>query len=274
LPVSTLALAQNVLNERVSTGVADLDSMLGGQGFYRGSSILISGTAGSGKTSLAAHFAAETCKGGRRCIYFAFEESPFQIIRNMRSIGLDLKPLEDMGVLRFIASRPTSYGLELHLAKMCKAVQEFAPDSVVVDPISNLMNAGTDWDARLMLMRLVDFLKSRKITTLMTSLTRSASPDIDGEYGISSMVDTWLLVRELESDGARSRSFTIIKSRGMSHSNLVREFRFSHNGIRIADPQVSPERFPDPSPISGTDDDPRTAQDNSPTTHRRKAKTP
>jgi len=242
LPISSLGLAHDVSNERISTGVKRLDGMLGGSGYYRGSSVLVSGTAGTGKSSLASYFVNAASKRGERSLYFAFEESPQQIIRNMRSIGLNLEPSVKKGLLRFQASRPTLYGLETHLAVMHKEVKEFKPDIVVIDPISNLINTGSPTEVRSMLLRLVDFLKSQQITALFTSLS---SPDMKSleqtDVGISSIMDTWLLLRDIELGGERNRGLYVLKSRGMAHSNQIREFLLTDQGIDIRDVYVGPE---------------------------------
>jgi circadian clock protein KaiC len=242
LPISSLGLSHDVSNQRISTGVHRLDAMLGGKGYYRGSSVLISGTAGTGKSSLAAYFADAASRRGDRSLYFAFEESPQQIIRNMRSIGLNLEPWVKKGLLHFRSSRPTLYGLETHLAVMHKQVKEFRPQVVIIDPISNLINTGSPTEVRSMLLRLVDFLKSQQITALFTSLS---SPDMKNleqtDVGISSIMDTWLLLRDIELGGERNRGLYILKSRGMSHSNQIREFVLTDEGIDIRSVYVGPE---------------------------------
>jgi circadian clock protein KaiC len=242
LPISSLGLSHDVSNERISTGVPRLDAMLGGKGYYRGSSILISGTAGTGKSSLAAYFADAASRRGERSLYFAFEESPQQIVRNMRSIGLNLEPWMKSGLLQFHSSRPTLYGLETHLAVMHKQIKDFNPRVVIIDPISNLVNTGSATEVRSMLLRLVDFLKSRKITAFFTSLS---SPDMktleQTDVGISSIMDTWLLLRDIELGGERNRGLYILKSRGMAHSNQIREFVLTDKGIDLRDVYVGPE---------------------------------
>jgi circadian clock protein KaiC len=241
LPVTSLGLRHEASEERISTGVSRLDAMLGGKGVYRGSSVLISGTAGTGKTSLAAHFADATCRRNERCLYFAFEESESQLIRNMRSIGLDLVPWLKKGVLRFHATRPTAYGLETHLAALHKLVSEFEPRIVIVDPITNFIKAGTLAEAEGMLMRLIDFLKARQTTALFTSLTFGGSVQEQSEVGISSLIDTWLLLRDIELGGERNRAMYILKSRGMAHSNQIREFLLTDHGVDLRDVYVGPE---------------------------------
>ena len=241
LPVTSLGLNQEASAERISTGVVRLDAMLGGQGVYRGSSVLISGTAGTGKTSLAAHFADATCRRGERSLYFTFEESESQMVRNMRSIGLDLKSWSKKGLLRFHATRPSAYGLEMHLATLHNLVNEFQPRVVIVDPITTFLGAGTPVEAESMVMRLIDFLKSQQITALFTSLTHSGTPLEGSEVGISSLIDTWLLLRDIELGGERNRGLYILKSRGMAHSNQVREFLLTDHGIELRDVYVGPE---------------------------------
>ena len=241
LPVTGLDLDHVVSNERVSSGVPRLDAMLGGKGYYRGSSVLISGTAGTGKTSLASHFAHETCKRGERCLYLAFEESPAQLMRNMRSIGLDLEPFLKKDLLRIHASRPTLFGLEMHLVQIHKMVAEFKPAAVIVDPISNLINAGTQIEAQATLLRLVDFLKAGQITAMFVHLTTGGKAWEATDVGISSLIDTWLLVRDIEIGGERNRGMYVLKSRGMKHSNQIREFLITPEGIRLEDVYVGPE---------------------------------
>ena len=244
LPVTSMGLDHAVSNERLSTGVVQLDAMLGGKGYYRGSSILVSGTAGTGKTSLAAHFARATCERGEKCLYLAFEESPAQLMRNMKSVGLDLEPYVKKNILRIHASRPALHGLEQHLVGMHKMVEDYAPSAVIVDPISNLITTGTQFETEAMLLRLVDFLKTKQITALMTHLTSGASGrDIieATDVGISSIVDTWLLVRDIELGGERNRGLYVLKSRGMPHSNQIREFLLTSEGIQLLDVYVGAE---------------------------------
>jgi circadian clock protein KaiC len=241
LPVTSLGLAQTASSERVPTGVPGLDAMLGGRGYYRGSSVLISGTAGVGKTSLAAHFADATCRRGERCLYLAFEESEGQVIRNMRSIGLDLGPWVRKGLLRFQASRPTAKGLELHLRSIHRLIDDFEPSAVVVDPVSNFVAAGTAGDAELMLLRLVDFLKGKGTTALLASLTAGGDVLEHTQVGLSSLVDTWLLLRDIELGGERNRALYVLKSRGMAHSNQIREFVLTEHGIELLDVYSGPQ---------------------------------
>jgi len=241
LPVTGLGLTHESSNERVSSGVPQLDQMLGGEGYYRGSSILATGTAGTGKTSLAAHFALSTCKRGERCLYLAFEESPSQLLRNMRSINVNLEPYRRNGLLQLHASRPTLLGLEAHLVQIHKMVTEFEPSAVIVDPISNFIASGSAADAQAMLLRLIDFLKEKQITAMFTHLTSGGKPAEATDMGVSSLIDTWLLVRDIEVGGERNRGLYVIKSRGMAHSNQVREFLITSRGIVLQDVYVGPE---------------------------------
>jgi circadian clock protein KaiC len=241
LPITSLGLKHKASTERISSGVPRLDRMLGGQGYYRGSSILVSGTAGTGKTSLAAHLVDAACRRGERCLYFAFEESQDQMVRNMRSIGLDLQKWIDEGLLKFHASRPTLLGLESHLVCMHRMVSEFAPSIVVVDPLSNLTSAGSPREVSAMLLRLVDFLKGEQITAFFTSLTTAGNALEATEVGISSLIDTWLLLRDIEAGGERNRGLYVIKSRGMHHSNQIREFVMTEKGVDLLDVYSGPE---------------------------------
>jgi circadian clock protein KaiC len=241
LPITSLALDHAVSNERVSSGVPRLDAMLGGKGYYRGSSILASGTAGTGKTSLAAHFALESAKRGERVLYLAFEESPKQLLRNMKSIGVDLEPYVKKGLVRLDASRPTLHGLEMHLVRIHKLVADFKPSAVVVDPISNLVSSGSALDTQSMLLRMVDFLKAGQITAFFTNLTAGGSAWESTDVGISSLIDTWMLLRDIESGGERNRGLYVLKSRGMKHSNQIREFMITPEGIQLEDVYVGPE---------------------------------
>lgn len=241
LPVTSLGLQHEVSSERVSTGIPRLDNMLGGEGFYRGSSVLISGTAGTGKTSIAAQFAQAACDRGERCLYFAFEESPGQLVRNMRSIGLHLGKCVDAGLLQIHSSRATFYGLEMHLAMIHKLVEQARPDVVILDPIGALLQAGTRRDANAMVVRLIDFLKVRQITAMLTNLT-SGGEDLERtEIDISSIVDSWLLLRDIELGGERNRAMYVLKSRGMHHSNQLREFLLTNHGVDLLDVYVGPE---------------------------------
>lgn len=242
LPISSLGLTYPVTSQRVSSGIARLDEMLGGKGYFRGSSVLISGTAGTGKTSMASAFVNGLCRRGKRCMYFSFEESSAQIIRNMRSIGFDLGKWVMRGSLKIHALRPQLYGLEMHLANIHKLVTKFKPDGLVMDPVTGLTSVGNDIEIRAMLTRVIDFLKSEGITSIYTSLTGDFSNIEQTEVGISSLMDTWLLVRNLESENERNRLIYILKSRGMSHSNQMREFKLTDRGIEMENVYVGPGR--------------------------------
>jgi circadian clock protein KaiC len=239
LPITSLSLDHNVTDERISSGLPGLDAMLGGAGYYRGSSVLVSGTAGTGKSSLAATFADAACRRGEKIIYFAFEESRGQIIRNMRSIGVDLEPHVRAGLLHFRAARPTMQGLETHLAMMYKEIRDLRPRAVILDPITNFISIGTHEDIKLMLMRLIDLLKEQQITSLFTSLAHARLEQTD--EGISSLIDTWLWLRDQEVNGERNRVLYLLKSRGMPHSNQVREFILSAQGIQLVDAYIGAE---------------------------------
>lgn len=239
LPVTSLGLDYAVSSERVSTGIPRLDHMLGGKGYFRGSSVLVSGTAGTGKSSLAAFFAGATCRRGERCLYLAYEESQDQIIRNMRTIGLDLAPWVKQGLLKFHAARPTFYGLEMHLAIIHKLTNDFQPRAVIMDPITNFSIGASNEEVKSVLMRLVDFFKNRQITTFFTNLTQPGQLE-ETTSAVSSLMDTWLLLLSVESNGERNRVFHLLKSRGMAHSNQLREFLISDNGIDLVDAYVGP----------------------------------
>jgi circadian clock protein KaiC len=241
LPVTSLGLNYKVSEERISSGIARLDSMLGGEGYYHGSTILVSGTAGSGKTSLAAQFVDAACRRGERCLYFSFEESPDQLIRNMRSIGMNLGNWVKKGLLQFHSNRATFYGLETHLATIHRLVEQFEPQVVVLDPIGSLIQAGNQRDANIMLMRLIDFLKMRETTAFFTNLTSGGEALERTDVGISSLVDSWLLVRDIELGGERNRALYVLKSRGMAHSNQIREFLLTNRGVDLLDAYVGPE---------------------------------
>jgi len=233
LPLSGLQLDHEVSDERVSSGIPGLDAMLDGKGYYRGTSVLVSGTAGTGKTSLAAHFAQESARRGERCLYLAFEESPQQLMRNMRTIGVDLAPHVKKGTLRVQSARPSLHGLEMHLVQIHKMVSEFKPAAVVIDPISNFIDNSTAIEAQAMLLRLVDFLKAKQITALFTHLTSGGHALEATDIGISSLIDTWLLLRDIEVGTARSKGLYVLKSRGMPHSREIREFVVTSKGVEL-----------------------------------------
>lgn len=241
LPITSLMLNRQGSDERVSTGMPALDEMLSGKGFYRGASILISGTAGTGKTSLAGIFAAESCRRKERVLYFAFEESPQQIVRNMRSIGVKLQDYIDKDLLRFHASRPTLNGLEMHLVNIHKEVRKFKPSAVIIDPITNLITIGAFTEVKSMLIRMIDFLQAEGITVMVTALSLNTIINEQTDEGVSSMVDTWLMVRDIEYNGERNRGLYVMKSRGMSHSNQVREFLISDSGLDLVNVYLGPD---------------------------------
>jgi circadian clock protein KaiC len=230
LPVTSLKLERPVSSERISSGIPSLDEMFGGKGFYRGSSILVSGMAGTGKTSIASCFVNETCKRKEKAIFFAFEESEAQIIRNMKSIGLNLEPHIKKGLLQFHSARPALYGLEMHLATIHKLVKKIKPSAVVLDPITNLVSVGLATEVNSMLMRLVDMIQEEGATVLLSALMTEANEKMD--EGVSSLVDTWISIRDVEENGERNRALYIMKSRGMRHSNQVREFMITDNGVK------------------------------------------
>ncbi len=240
LPITSLQLSNRVSNQKVSSGIPSLDYMLGGKGFFKGSSVLVSGAAGSGKTSIAAHFAIAFCNRKERCLFFAFEESPEQIIRNMKSINLDLEKHVKSGFLQFYASRPTIYGLEMHLVVFYKLIKQFKPQAVVLDPITNLVMVGDPSQVKSILIRLIDFLQKEQITVMFTALTYNNAVGARGDEDVSSLVDTWLSVHNIEFNGERNRGIYILKSRGMKNSNQIREFLITDNGIEIAEVTLGP----------------------------------
>ena len=240
LPITSLALNHKVSAERIATGIKRLDAMLGGQGFFRGSSILLTGTPGTGKTIVAANFAQAACRRGERVLFFSFEESPNQIIRNMQSIGLRLGPLVKRDLLRFHSARPSLYGLEMHLATMFKVIAAFKPQVVIMDPITSLMDAGTESEGRGMVTRLIDYLKAGQVTSLFTSLTGGGHVLQQSEGAMSSLMDAWLLLQDIEGNGERNRVLYVLKARGMAHSNQVREFLISSKGIDMMDAYIGP----------------------------------
>jgi circadian clock protein KaiC len=235
VPLSSIGLQHKTSSARQSSGIPGLDAMLGGKGYYRGSTVLLSGTAGTGKSSFVGHFANQVCREGGRCLYVALEEAQDQILRNMRSIGLDLRRWVARKRLLFHATRPTQHGLEMHLAVIHQLLKERRPDAVIIDPITNFDMVGSAVEVKSMLMRLVDVLKGDGITCLFTSLTGAESALESTEVGVSSLVDTWLVLRDLDSDGERHRGLSVVKSRGMAHSNQTREFLITSKGIRMAD---------------------------------------
>jgi circadian clock protein KaiC len=241
LPITSLGLKHKVSNERIPTGIPRLDAMLGGgRGFFRGSSILLTGTPGTGKTIISSIFAEAAARRGERVLFFSFEESPNQIIRNMRSIGLGLEPLVKRGLLRFHSARPSLYGLEMHLATMFKEITAFQPHVVIMDPITSLMVAGTDFETKGMVTRLIDYLKGGQVTSLFTSLTHGGHALQQSEIAMSSLMDSWMLLQDFEGNGERNRVLYVIKARGMAHSNQVREFLISNRGVDLVDAYIGP----------------------------------
>ena len=240
LPVTSLKLNNSVSSERVSSGIPTLDEMFTGKGFYKGSSILVSGTAGTGKSSVAANFARATCERKERCLFFAFEESPDQIIRNMRSIDVNLEPYVKKGLLHFHASRPTIYGLEMHLLVFYKLVKQFKPSVVILDPITNLITVGNSGEVKSILIRLIDFLQQEQITVMFTALSLPSDSTGNQEEEISSLVDVWIALQDIELNGERNRGIYVLKSRGMKSSNQVREFVITDKGIEMVEMVIGP----------------------------------
>ncbi|MFH0823055.1 MAG: circadian clock protein KaiC [Pseudomonadota bacterium] len=238
LPITSVGLNHQATDERVPTGIPRLDAMLSGKGYYRGSSILVSGTAGTGKTSLAVHLVNAACSRGERCLYLASEESAHQIVRNAKSIGINLEPWVKKGLLHFNVARPTYFGIEMHLVTVHKLTKEFRPTIAVFDPITGLTNVGTLDEVKSMLMRLIDMMKNGYITTLCTSLTHGSHDLEQTGVAVTSLMDTWLLVRDIEYNGERTRGLYVLKSRGMAHSNQIREFLITDKGIDLTDVYV------------------------------------
>ena len=241
LPITSLLLNKPSSSKRISSGIPALDTMLGNQGFYEGSSILVSGSAGTGKTSIAAYFANSVCKRGQKCIFFAFEESPAQIARNMRSINLDLQKYVDSGVLVFSASRPSLYGVEMHLVNIYKTIKKIKPKVVIIDPITNLVSIGSVSEVKAMLVRLIDFLQSENITVMFTALNLNSVTTEQTDEGVSSLVDAWITLSDIEANGERNRGLYVMKSRGMKHSNQVREFIITDKGLDLVEVYLGAE---------------------------------
>jgi circadian clock protein KaiC len=234
LPITTLGLEHAAVSTRLTTGIRQLDEILGGKGYFQGSTVMITGGAGTGKTSIAASFAASVCASGRNCLFIDFEESPSQLIRNMGSIGVDLGAPFRKGRLKVLASRPTVHGLEVHLVKLRRLVERHRPAAVVIDPVSSLMAVGSALDVQIMLTRIIDYLKLAGVTTLMTVLTGNSVDRVSSDVGVSSLVDTWIALDHLEAGGQRRRELRIIKSRGMAHSQQVQEYALSDQGVRLS----------------------------------------
>ena len=241
LPISSLGLDHDAPTKRISSGITRLDSMLGGKGFYQGSSILVTGASGSGKTSITAHFVDAACRRGERCLYLASEESPRQIIRNMRSIGIDLEPWVTKGLLEFHAARPSYWGIEHHLLLVHNFIARFQPQVVVMDPLTNLTVVGNQSEVRSMLTRLVDFLKTAGITAMFADLTAGGIVREATGVDVSSLMDTWLLLETIEVGGERNRVLYVQKSRGMEHSNQIREFQLTDHGLQLLNAYLGPE---------------------------------
>jgi circadian clock protein KaiC len=242
MPVTSLQLNHTASTKRVSTGIAALDEMLGGAGYYCGSSILVTGTPGTGKSSVGVAFLDAACRRGERALLFVYEESAAQVLRNMRSIGLHLEPWIKKGILKIHAARPTLQGLEQHLVQMHDHVKDFQPAVVVVDPLNNLTLENREAEVKPTLMRLIDFLKQREITALFTSLTEGGTSPENSQIGISSLMDTWLLLRNIEYNGERNRTLSVLKARGLRHSNQIREFILSDDGIDLVEAYVGNEQ--------------------------------
>ncbi|MBE3145422.1 MAG: AAA family ATPase, partial [Planctomycetes bacterium] len=238
IPLTTLGIEQKTTTQRISSGIPALDEMLESKGYFRGSSILISGTAGTGKTSLAAHFAVAACQRGERCLFLAFEESQSQIIRNMRSIGRNFEPWVKKGLLQFHAVRPTLYGLEMHLATIHRLISDFNPVVVVFDPVSNFTSMGDSPEVYSMLLRLIDFLKINGVTALATNLVSGVGVSLESEVGISSIMDTLIVLRDFENMNDRTRVLYVLKSRGMAHSRQIREILITDSGVDLGPPPV------------------------------------
>jgi len=236
LPITAMQLEHEAPTDRVSSGIPALDDMLAGEGYFRGSSVLVSGTSGTGKSSLAALFAADACRRGDRCVYLALEESASQIVRNMRSIGLDLEPAVRRDLLRIHAQRPTALGLEAHLIAMHRLIDDWAPHAVVMDPISNLISVGSVLEVKLMLARLLAFMKARNVTAVTTALTAAGRAPDQTDIGVSSLMDVWMVVQNSEANGERNRTIQIVKARGVAHSNQIREFVLTRRGVKLLDP--------------------------------------
>ena len=235
MPITSLALDHDVSEERISSGVPEMDAMLGGKGFFRGSSILISGTSGTGKTSLCGHMADGACKRGEKVLYLSFEESSRQIIRNMKSIGMNLGKWVEKKQLMFHSARVSLFGLEAHLTALHKLIGKHEPDLIIIDPINAYLSNDDEIEAKTMLIRLIDFIKANKITGYFTSLTGSSEAEASTSVNISSLMDTWLLLRDIETRGERNRGLYVLKSRGMANSNQIREFMITSKGVKLKD---------------------------------------
>lgn len=250
LPITSLGLEHKASRERISTGIPELDEMLDGHGFYRGSSILISGTAGSGKTSLCASFVDAACRRGEKCLYFAFEESPNQILRNMESIGLDMTRHVKKGLLLFQSTRPSFYGLEMHLVNMYNLIREHHPQVVILDPITDFAVVGSPVEIKSALTRIIDFLKSNNITAVFSDNISEEEMAKNSAVGVSSLIDAWISLRSLENNGERHHALFILKARGMAHSSHIRSFLLTDHGIKISKIDLAERRTGDYQPAS------------------------
>ena len=233
MPITSAVLDYDVPKQRYSTGISALDEMFGGQGFFKGSTIMISGSPGTGKTSIASAFSNDICKNGERCIYFALEESPKQIFRNMGSIGINLQPHVEKGLLQVISTRPTLYGLETHLSIMLRQIEEDKPAAVIIDPISNLISVGDEAEVKSMLTRMIDYLKTKQITSLFTSLISTGEASDSNKSPISSWIDTWIMLNQQKRDDDVKTTIRVVKSRGIAHSKRICDFELSDKGISI-----------------------------------------
>lgn len=234
MPVTSLRLDYKSSKEIVSTGLPALDKLFSEGGIYRGSSTLITGTAGTAKTILASYFAISSCRRRERVLYFSFEESPDQLLRNMSMIGINMKAQIKSKLLFIHASRPSLRGLEMHLLALNKLIKEVKPRMVIVDPISSLITIGSGSEVRGMLIRLMDTLKINQVNAIFTSLTFETAKEINDptDYGVSSLADTWIRVRN-EGESDRRRSLLIVKSRGLGHFNNQQDFMITRDGIQF-----------------------------------------
>jgi circadian clock protein KaiC len=237
LPVTSAGLSHSISDEVVSSGIVGIDAMLGIGGYFAGSSVLLSGPSGTGKTTFGSKFVDAACRAGKRAIYFSFEESPEQIVRNMHSVGLDLDAHVKSGLLRFESARPSLFGLEMHLVLMIRQIEEFDPSVVVVDPISAFR--GSESEIHATLLRLVDYLKVKGITVVFNNLVNGERDDRN-EQSLSSLMDVWIGLHDLQANGERNRGLFVLKARGMSHSNQIREYRLGSDGVTLIAPYIGP----------------------------------
>lgn len=233
LPLTAMGLTYDAPDDRISSGVPALDEMLGG-GILRASTVLVSGSAGTGKTTIAAQAVEAACERGERALFVTFEESPAQLMRNMRSVGIDLQRWIDAGRLRIEAERSTAMGLEEHLVALDRYIEEAQPTVVALDALGSLGRVGTGTAVTATVARQVDAMKSRGITSVLTVLAGEGEGEA-ASLAVSSLTDTWLLLRNVERDGERNRLLFVIKSRGTAHSNKVREFLLTESGAQLVD---------------------------------------